>query len=89
MPLTPEEQSRLRLAFHRTGLSVQELADEAGVTTSLVEMMLGFRGWSAVALHPAGTGGMLLKSRYTKLLENARDLGRATKEMGRDGEAEV
>jgi hypothetical protein len=89
MPLTPEEQSRLRLAFHRTGLSVEELADEAGVNTSLVEMMLGFRVWSALALHPASTRGTLLKSRYTKLLRNAEFFGQAAQDKGRDSEAEV
>jgi hypothetical protein len=89
MPLTSEEQSRLRLAFHRTGLSVQELADEAGVNTSLVEMMLGFRDWSALALHPASTRGTLLKSRYLKLLENAEFFGQAAHEEGSGSEAGV
>jgi hypothetical protein len=89
MPLTAEEQSRLRLAFHRTGLSVEELADEAGVNTSLVEMMLGFRVWSALALHPSSTRGSLLKRRYTKLLENAQFFGQATQDKGRDSGAGV
>jgi hypothetical protein len=87
-PLTPEEQSRLRLAFHRTGFSVEELAHEAGVSTHLVEMMLGFREWSARELHPA-THGPLLNSRYLTLLENAERFGRATTDEGWIGEGGI
>ncbi len=87
MPLTPVEQSRLRLAFHRTGLSVEDLANEAGVSTFLVEMMLGFREWSARELHPAGSRGTVLKSRYLALLRNAELFGKAAREEGGFGEA--
>jgi hypothetical protein len=78
----PEEQSRLRLAFHRTGLSVEQLAYEAGVSTCLVEMMLGFREWSARELHPASSQGTLLKSRYLALLQNAERVGTETQDEG-------
>lgn len=80
LSLSSGEQIQLRRSFHRTGLTVKELADEAGVSTHLVEMMLGFRAWSARELHPSR---LLVNSRYLSLLQNAEHYGEASQGGGR------